>query len=82
MRARSALKCEINEEKNLPDEKQCHGADEHKRPAGPPRLHSPVDRVGEMRITAGNLTTPNFILLQEGGNLMMLSPCESAPKVP
>src|ERR1019366_4285823 len=48
------------EEKNLSDEKQCHGADEHKRAGRPPRLRPPIDRIGEMRVATGNLAAPNF----------------------
>src|ERR1700688_739351 len=60
MRANLTLKREIDEEKNLSNEKQCHGTDEHKRAARPPGLPPPIDRIGEVRVATGNLTAPNF----------------------
>jgi hypothetical protein len=52
MRAGKTLKRQIDEEENLSDEKQCHGADEYKRAARPPWLHPSVSRIGQLRVAA------------------------------
>jgi hypothetical protein len=59
----------------LSDENQCHGADERKRAGRPSGFHPAVERVGEMRVAAGNLSAPDVEkLAKPDGRLRAVRP--------